>query len=204
MNKYLIYVIIANNFQYYFKHLGYFGIYVWFITVDQIIPIPEEITLIIIGYLSSKGYIDPFLAGGCSIAAFLTVDTVYFYLTKSGNKLIKKITGKKTSHKTNVYKEKLKKHTFKTLMVLCFIPRMRLMGPVFVALLKIPFKKFLLYDAISLCIFTIIYISLGFIFHKSLSSLLLQTKSLTDIIFISAMVLMTILTVVIIRKMRSN
>ncbi|HXB13395.1 MAG TPA: VTT domain-containing protein [Bacteroidia bacterium] len=202
MTRELIYVIVSTQLQTYFKQFGYLGIYIWFITVDQIIPIPEEITLIIVGYLASHGYINPFLAGGFSIAAFITVDVVYFLLTKSGNKLIQKITGKTKSPKVNKYRERLKNHTFKTLLILCFIPRMRLLGPVYVALLKIPLPKFLLYDALSLCAFTTVYISLGFVFHESLSTLVTKTNSVTDIIFGSAMVLMAVFTVVIIRKLR--
>jgi membrane protein DedA with SNARE-associated domain len=202
MNKELLSILLLNQLQDYFKRFGYFGVYLWFITIDQVVPIPEEITLIIIGYFASQGYIAPVLAGIFSVAAFLTVDIVYFQLTKSGNKLIKKFTGKAKSPKANAYKEKLKKHTFKTLVILCFIPRMRLLGPVFVALLKLPFKRFLLYDSIGLCIFTSAYISIGLLFHTSLSTLLSKTQSLTNIIFIAAMILMTIFTIVIIRKMR--
>ncbi len=83
----LLLISASTPFQDYFTHYGYIGIYVWFITVDQIAPIPEEITLIIIGYFASQGLINPVFSGVFSIAAFLTVDAVYFYLTKSGNKL---------------------------------------------------------------------------------------------------------------------
>jgi len=202
MTKELIFAIASTPFQIYFKRFGYIGLYLWFITIDQIIPIPEEITLIIIGYLSSQGFINPFLAGAFSIAGFVTIDVIYFLLTKSGNKLIQKIKGNTRSPKVNKYKEKLKEHTFKTLLVLCFIPRMRLLGPIYVSLLKIPLKKFVLYDALSLSVFTSVYISLGVVFHTSLSGLISQTNSVGNIIFISAMVLMAVLTVIIIRKMR--
>ena len=200
MNK--EFILLSSQFQDYFSKFGYIGIYLWFITVDQIVPIPEEITLIVIGYLSSQGLISPILAGIFSIAAFITVDTVYFQLTLSGNKLIKKITSNNKSGTTNKYKEALKNHTFKTLLILSFIPRMRLFGPVFIALLKIPYKRFLLYDITTLTLFTSIYISLGIFFHKSLSSLISETQSLTNIIFFAAMAVMIILTVIIIKKFR--
>ena len=200
MNK--EFILLSSQLQGYFSKFGYIGVYIWFITVDQIVPIPEEITLIVIGYLSSQGLISPILAGIFSIAAFITVDTVYFQLTLSGNKLIQKITSKTQGNKTNKYKEQLKNHTFKTLLILSFIPRMRLFGPVFVALLKIPYKRFLLYDIASLALFTSIYIALGVLFHKSLSSLISKTQSLTNIIFFSAIGVMVVLTVVMIKKFR--
>ncbi len=200
MNK--EFILLSSQLQDYFSKFGYIGVYVWFITVDQIVPVPEEITLIVIGYLSSQGFISPILAGIFSIAAFITVDTAYFMLTLSGNKLIKKVTSKANSNKVNKYKTKLKNHTFKTLLILSFIPRMRLFGPVFVALLKIPYRKFILYDITSLALFTSVYISLGIFFHKSLSSVISKTQSLTNIIFFAAIGVMVVLTVVMVKKFR--
>jgi len=200
----LLLIFLSKSIQEAFKQFGYLGIFVWFITVDQIAPVPEEITLIIIGYFVSHGLLNPVLAGLFAVAAFLTVDSVYFYLTKTGNSFIKKFTKKTESHFVLSYKKKLKGHLFKTLLILCFIPRMRLLAPVYVALLKIPYKRFILFDALSLGIFTAVYISLGIIFHSSLAPLISKAKTTGHIIFISAMVVMTFLTIFFIRKLKSR
>jgi len=197
-------ILASQDFQDYFSRFGYIGIYIWYVTIDQIGPIPEEVSLIVIGYFASQGVLNPFLAGLFSIAAFITVDTVYFYLTKSGNKLIKKLRNKSTGTKANAIKQKLKKHTLKTLIVLCFIPRMRLLAPVFVSLMKFPYGKFLLFDVIGLGIFTTVYVSLGIIFHRSLSSLVDQAKTIGTIVFIVAMVIMTVLSIIIVRRMNKK
>ena len=197
-------ILLASQFQDYFSRFGYLGIFIWFITIDQIIPIPEEITLIAIGYLAMQGNISPVMAGLFAIAGFITVDLVYFYLTKTGNKLIYKLAKKQESPIEKKYKNKLKNHTFKTLLILCFIPRMRLLGPVFVALSKLPFKRFILYDVISLSLFTTIYISLGMIFSKSLSSLISVSNGIGNIIFIAALIVMSVLTFIIIKKLNKK
>jgi len=194
--------ILSQPFQYYFYHFGYIGIFIWFITVDQLAPLPEEITLILIGYLSAHGLLNPVFAGVFSVAAFVTVDMVYFHLTKSGNKIIGKLTGKLDNKKVKQYGEKLKRNMFKTLLILCFIPRMRLFGPVFVALSGLRARKFLVYDIISLSIFTSVYISIGIIFHTSLSALIKNVEKYQNVAFAGILILMIIVTVLIMRKVK--
>jgi membrane protein DedA with SNARE-associated domain len=201
----LLYILLDDNFQTYFNRYGYIGIYIFFVTIDQIAPIPEEISLIVIGYFAAHGVINPFIAGGMSIAAFFTIDTIYYYLTKTGNKLAKKMSTSARSKKMAGYKKKMREHTFKTILILSFIPRMRLLTPVFVALSELPYRKFIFYSIGSLAVFTAIYISLGFIFHGSINSLIEKTSSAGRIIFIAGMVLMTVgVSFLVWRKLKSD
>jgi membrane-associated protein len=197
-------VILAHNFEYYFRNYGYIGIYLWFVGVDQLSPIPEEVSLITIGYLASQGYINPLLAGLISVVAFFTIDLIYFYLTKSGSHLLAKFTKRAQSSKSgNRYAERLKKKMFLTLLILSFIPRVRLFAPVYVALAKQPLKKFLLYSGGSLSIFTTVYIGLGMLFHRSLSTLLAKTQTTGHIIFIAAMMVLTVgMTIFAVKKLK--
>src|SRR6266498_4214264 len=82
----------SPQFSPFIQHFGYIGIYLWFISFDQITPFPEEISLLIVGYLSALGVFNPILAASCSLLGFFTIDTVYFFLFKKGSKWIKKKT----------------------------------------------------------------------------------------------------------------
>src|SRR6266446_6831190 len=104
MLSFNLYLLASHDLQYYFSSYGYLGIYFFFVTIDQIAPIPEEISLIIIGYLSAHQFFNPALAGLFSVAAFLTIDIVYFQLTKHGNKFIKKLTKRADSSSMRGYK----------------------------------------------------------------------------------------------------
>jgi membrane-associated protein len=199
----LSFIILADQIGQYVSRFGYAGIYLWFITIDQIGPIPEEVTLIVIGYLSAQGVINPVFAGLSAIAGFITIDIIYFYLTKTGSKLVKKLTHNAKSSKGSEYEKKLKNNMLTTLLVISFIPRVRLLAPVFVALAKQPFRKFLFYSAISLSLFTAVYILLGIFFHSRLSALLEKAQTTGHIIFIAAMVLISAgFTVFAIRKFK--
>jgi membrane protein DedA with SNARE-associated domain len=194
----------GTGFSEYTIHYGYIGILIFFITVDQFTPLPEEITLLTIGYLSSNHIFNPILAGIVSLFAFIIVDTLYFFLSRKGNKYIaKKLTGKKNAL-AEKYKEKLKTHFGYTLIFLCFIPRMRMFGPIFSGLMNLSFKKFLLFDTIGLSAFTTLYITLGYIFHNSLHARMVQMESYQTLIFIVALCLIAIAIFLFIRKRQKD
>lgn len=191
------------DFPEYIQLFGYLGIFLFFITVDQVTFIPEEITLLTIGYLSSHEVFNPFIAGVISCAAFVIVDATYFYLAKKGVKFTKRLQKGKGEQLKKV-KEKLKHDFPKTLFILCFIPRMRLLAPIISGALNIPIKRFLIYDIISLVLFTGVYISLGMIFHQGLSSFHSELETLQHIIFAGFVLLVGILILINVQKSRKD
>ena len=90
--------------------LGYAGIFLFFITIDQITPIPEEVTLLSISYLAAGGTFNPIIAGAISFLAFLLVDSGYFFLARSGNNFLKKWYRKKHRPFMDKYKNNLHEH----------------------------------------------------------------------------------------------
>jgi len=94
----------------------------------------------------------------------------------------------------------------KAVIFLCFIPRMRMFAPILAGSLKLPFKKFIFYDTVALIAFTCIYLSLGIVFNKTLSSVMQKTKGLQNIVFFGASILLAgiIIFFVIKRKKRKD
>src|SRR5438876_9054962 len=84
------------------------------------------------------------------------------------------------------FRKKIKENMLKAFLILCFSPRMRLWAPILAGSSKLSFGKFLLIDSLALSLFTAIYLSLGIIFHNSLSTLTKKMQSLQNIIFFSA------------------
>jgi len=200
MHSFLL-LILSHDFQFYFSRYGYIGIYIFFVTIDQIAPIPEEITLIVIGYFGAQDVLSPIMAGAFSLAAFLTIDIIYYFLAKTGNKLVKKLVKKSSTNPVlKRYKGKLKKHLLKTLLILSFIPRVRLLSPVFAALSGAPFRNFIIYNSMSQAFFIAVYISIGLVFHSSLSSVLEKLGTYRHFVFIGFVVLMVALSIVITKK----
>jgi len=109
------------GFSEFVSRFGYIGILLWFLTFDQLIPIPEEVSLPIVGYLSAHQVFNPIIAGVFCLSGFLIVDTIYFFLSRKGSSWIKKKT-KGSSSLMESYKRKLKTNMASGLLILCFIP----------------------------------------------------------------------------------
>lgn len=176
-------------FTQYIQQYGYFGIYIWFISFDQLTPLPEEISLLVIGYFCVEHIFNPFLAGAASMAGFLTIDVIYYHLSKAGSNLLMNRKRKKwRSSLLESYRKKLKENMPKTLLILCFIPRVRLWGPILVGSMKLPFKTFLFYNVIGLSVFTALYLVLGMIFNRSISLVINKVTHAQNILFIGGIV----------------
>jgi len=197
----------SPQFSPFIQHFGYLGIYIWFISFDQITPFPEEISLLIVGYLSALGVFNPILAGACSLLGFFTIDTIYFFLSKKGSAFIRKKT-KGLSDLMQRYRDKIKQHSLKAFFILCFIPRMRLFAPILAGSSGYSYKRFFLLDGAALFVFTAIYTSLGLIFYKSLSHLISEVKGLQNIIFFGGIAMIAIIIIVFVirrkKKARKN
>jgi membrane protein DedA with SNARE-associated domain len=77
-------------------------------------------------------------------------------------------------------------------------------APILAGSMKLPFRKFLLFDAIGLVAFTTIYLLIGIIFNKSLGAVIAKTKGLQDIVFLGAILLVAVFLAVVIRKRKKK
>jgi membrane protein DedA with SNARE-associated domain len=196
--KCLFFLLRTPGFSAFIERFGYVGILLWFLTIDQVTPIPEEVSLLIVGYLSAHHVFHPAIAGVFCLVGFLIVDTIYFFLSKKGNSWIKKKT-RGSFAPIESLKSELKKNTAKAILILCFIPRMRMFAPILAGSMGLPFKKFLLYNSIALTLFTTVYVALGFIFNASLQKIIKQTKGLQNIIFFATLLIVTVVIIFIVR-----
>ena len=42
----------THDITHYIAHYSYLGIFIWFFLIDQLTPIPEELVLVTVGYLT--------------------------------------------------------------------------------------------------------------------------------------------------------
>ena len=199
----LLFFLRTPGFTAFLSRFGYIGILLWFLTFDQFTPIPEEVSLLIVGYLSAHHVFNPIIAGTFCLAGFLIVDTIYFFVSKRGSLWIKK----KTRGSSSVMKSlesKLKRYTLRTMVVLCFVPRMRMFAPILAGSIKLPFRRFLLFEVIALMPFTAIYLLLGFFFNKSLQKFIKQATGLQNVIFFAALLIVAVVIILLMRRRKKH
>ena len=182
----IILFLESTPFTDFLQRFGYLGIFLFFITIDQINPFPEEVSLLFVGYLSVNDGLNPVFAGLACLAGFVTVDMAYYFASKSGLRLFKRKKGKSAPSWISSYGDKLKNNIAKTITILSFIPRMRMWAPILAGSMKLSFKKFLLVNGLAVSVFTALYIVIGIIFHDSLTPLMNRMKGMQNILFFAA------------------
>lgn len=199
---YLLYYIYMFDFSFlhnidfstFIQTYGFIGVFIWYVTFDQLIPIPNEVTLLTIGFLAhGENFSVPLLAIIAAVSAFAVVDLAYYFLSRSGNSIVHKRAGKRGKFFTR-YEEKLKSNLGHTLLILTFIPRMRILGPIIAGTSRVPLKKFVGYDSLCLMFFTTLYVLLGLFFHQTFDRLFQEVQAHSALLFI---VLLTLVAVVL-------
>lgn len=181
--------------------ISYLGIFIWFLFLDQLTPIPEEVTLLSIGYIAQHHLINPYFAGLAAFLGLTIIDNVFYWLAYSGNKLINRLKNSISEKLQEKYLKGLKEHHVRTLLLLSFIPKVRFFSPIFAGIFRVKWQTFFIVNGVGTIIFIIVYIAVGMLFHSSLEYLMKEVELLRHSIFI---VFMVVITVVIFFKFRSK
>ncbi len=189
-----------QDLSYYADRFGYIGIFIYFISLDQFTPIPNELSLISIGYLCSRGILNPVTAGLVCYSAFITIDLIYFFFSRTGNVWLNRMIHRKERPFLDRLTENLHDNFSRWIIILCFVPRMRFWSPVVSGLINVPTVKFIKYDAIGLFIFTLIYFSIGLFIHSGLTSFVSDQNLFVNILIIAMACLAILLLVLFYKK----
>ncbi|MFV8326305.1 DedA family protein [Flavobacterium sp. ZS1P14] len=172
--------------------ISYLGVFIWFLFLDQLTPIPEEVTLLSIGYIAEHHLINPYFAGLAAFMGLTIIDSVFYWLAYSGNKLINRFKNNISEKLQEKYLKGLKEHNVRTILLLSFIPKVRFFSPIFAGMFHVRWQTFFVVNGIGTIIFIIGYIAAGMLFNKSLEYLLKEVELLRHSIFIVFMILLTI------------
>lgn len=149
-------------------HLSYGGIFLIALAANFIIPIPEEIILLIIGYLTSSGVFLYPAAMGIFILGMIVSDYVLYSMAYHGSRFVNKLKEKIAKKGFLKNEEYIRAHIHKVIFFSRFLIYLRFIGPVISGSLKIKRKTFLMYDFLALVLYVNILMSLGNLFHRQI------------------------------------
>ncbi len=157
------------------EQFSYLGIFLFAIFSGYILPVPEEIILLIVGYMSNAGFIHLTPAIIVIVIAFILGDNILFRLTLKNNKLVTKFIHEVLSLKV-IKKNKglLEKHINLTIFLTRFIPFMRFVGPVFAGYVRADEKSFTLFNSLAIIIYAPFVIWIGYFFNDYFSQIILD------------------------------
>jgi membrane-associated protein len=152
----------------YLQHLSYFGIFFLLAFLDAVIPLPEEIILIMVGYTVYFDPLDPTLAILVSIAAFLVGDNTTFWLSRGGSRLIERFKNRIATSLITSYSHKMRERAGLTLLIMTFVPNIRFFAPIVAGSVRTPWRIFIIYDIIAVGLYVSLYLLAGYFFHSQL------------------------------------
>ncbi|TQD23811.1 DedA family protein [Methanolobus vulcani] len=177
----------------YLEHLSYLGIFITLGFLGHFIPLPEEVLLLIVGYIVSLGFGNLWIVIVVSLMAGASGDILLYWLSRNGNKLLSRFDNNKDKKTIARYEDLMEHHGGKTIFTFRLIVGLRVFGPVVAGSAKVPWRKFVFYDLLALLVFYPFLITTGYIFHSNLQNLITDISILGHVIFFAVVGLFTII-----------
>ena len=185
----------------YIEHFSYLGIFVIGATVGYLIPFPEEIFLLTVGYIAGVGVYNVYLATLFAISGVLAGDNILFWLSKySVSGIVDKVSKQLDKHKIMKYRHLMKEHIGKTIFTLKFIVGLRIFSPFLAGSMKVKWRIFQFYNLLAILIYIPILVFLGFHFHNKLALVITGVEIVRHLIFLLVLLLVGFLISVFVKK----
>jgi len=162
--------------------LSYIGVFGVALISNVFIPVPEEIVVLVLGYLSGGPIFSGTLILPVVILGLLTSDIAMYFLSKKGNKLITAFYDKVFAGRLASRTEWLRKHIFKVIFFSRFLVQLRFLGPFLAGQMGVPFRKFFFLDLAALLIYVPLYLFAGFYFRSRLDYIISGIGTVKNII----------------------
>jgi len=171
------------------EHFSYFAIFFFALFSGYFIPIPEEIILLITGYMAWSHMIHLTPAIFVVIMAFIIGDNILFKLALRHNKHVGKLIHEVLSLEIVAKRrEFLEKHIGATIFVSRFVPFLRFVGPVFSGYVKANEKKFMFFNTLAIVIYAPFVMWVGFFFNDYFSQIATEISKVKHILLIIVLI----------------
>ena len=189
--------IIANSLG----GLSYGGMFILAFLSNMFIPVPEEIILLVIGYLTGIGAFMYPIIMAIFILGMLLSDYMVYSLAFHGSKLVKRLQAKMEKRGLLKSKTYVKRHMKKIIFFSRFLVYLRFIGPVVAGSNRVPRKLFLTYDFLALVIYVNIFLGLGNYFHKQIQ---VVSEGVAQFSHYFVTIVIVIVTIVVLRFIQKN
>ena len=140
---------------------SYLGVFVISLLANVVIPFPEEIVILAIGYIASTGKINIFLTFPIVLIGLALSDTIMYFLAFNGNRLLTSFYNRFFANMLGSRKDLIEKHPGKIVFYTRFMVQLRFLGPFIAGQQKMSWKKFISYEIPALLIYVPLLLALG-------------------------------------------
>lgn len=184
----------------YLGQFSYLGIFVVMMFAGYGIPVPEEILLLLVGYLAGTEVNNVYLAIAVSVVGLLVGDIILYSLSRTGSAYINRLQGKFRPEKLARYEAMMRQHLKPAIFGFRFIPGLRFLGPFLAGSTQTSLTTFLIYDILALAMYTPLIILIGWHWHTSITRLITQFDALRHFITIAAVAIIGLILTYLVRK----
>jgi len=166
------------------ESLSYWGIAGLALIANLTPTIPEEIFILVAGYLVGIGVFSFWSVAGILIAGLFISDILLFTLARQGNKQLKKIIDRFFKKMVTTDDTFVRNHAKKIIFFSRFVVQFRFMGPVLGGFARVPWRTFIAYDLLALIIYVPIVLQIGNYFQERIRGIIDGVGIAKDIILI--------------------
>ncbi len=181
--------------------LSYFGVLILAFLSNVVIPVPEELILIAMGYLTGNGLFIYPVVMGIFILGLMLSDYILYSLAFRGSKLVKRFIKKIEKRGLLKNEDYTRRHIKKIIFFSRFLVYLRFIGPVMSGYLRVDRKTFLTHNFLALVIYVNVFLGLGHHFHKQLEFITAGVAKFKNYLLIG---LLTVGTIVVLRFIQKN
>jgi membrane-associated protein len=161
--------------------LTYGGMFILSLIANMVVPVPEEIILVVVGYFSAKGQFNFLLSYGIFVAGMFISDTILYFMAYKGSRLTKRLQHKIENNRHLKDEGFVTKHIKKIIMISRFLMYLRWIGPVLSGVTRVRYKTFAFYNFIALLVYVPLVLWLGFYFENYIDKIISDVNRIRNI-----------------------
>lgn len=179
--------------------LSYLGVFGVAMLAMIVLPFPEEVTLLSLGYLAGVGVFHWALLIPVCMAGLFVADTSIYLLARRGSKITTKAYQKLFAEKFDFLKNMNPEKLERLIIFSRFLTYFRFLAGFLAGHYKISFKRFLSYEMVSLSVYVTLFIGLGFFLRNQVERVIAGVGVVQNIIL---MVVLFSIAIVVFRSIK--
>lgn len=175
------------------QHFSYIGVFSSIVVSGYVLPVPEEVVLITIGYLSATGLFSFWMAIIVSFLATIASDIFLYALAKKDSKFTNRLKAK--VQKNQYVQGWMEKPNQIGRAVFCmrFFVGLRFLGPILAGAMNVSLRKFIFFDTLALLIYVPFFVITGFYFSHSFLKIITRVEAVRHMLFAVAITALSVL-----------
>lgn len=165
--------------------LSYLGIFGISFLANVVVPVPEEIVILALGYVVGTGHFNFWFMVPVVFLGALISDVAMFSLSLHGNKIVRGVYDKFFSKIVPIQQHTYEKHINKIIFFSRFLVNLRFLGPFLAGQARVSYKHFLKYHIPALAIYITFLIWAGGYFQNRIESIFSGVHTVKNVIFIA-------------------